>query len=172
MERKLVKKLILNQDEYFQAVSLTQLVSIDILVIHEGRLLVGERINEPAKGSFFVPGGKVYKNEYLKEALERISEHEIGVRLTSNQVTLNGIYDHLYENNFRDDSCGTHYVCIACLFELDDIEQIDVVETAMLSQHHCVEWLDTNQVLDHPKVHINVKSYFNNNDVPAANKFL
>ena len=164
-----MKKLILNQDEYFQAVSLTQLVSIDILVIHEGKLLVGERINEPAKGSFFVPGGKVYKNEYLKEALERISEHEIGVRLTSNQVTLNGIYDHLYENNFRDDSCGTHYVCIACLFELDDIEQIDVVETAMLSQHHCVEWLDTNQVLDHPKVHINVKSYFN--EVPA-NKFL
>ena len=142
MERKLVKKLILNRDEYFQAVSLTQLVSIDILVIYEGKLLVGERINEPAKGSFFVPGGKVYKNEYLKEALERISEHEIGLRLTSNQVTLNGIYDHLYENNFRDDSCGTHYVCIACLFELDDIEQIDVVETAMLSQHHCVEWLD------------------------------
>ena len=169
VERKLVKKLILNRDEYFQAVSLTQLVSIDILVIYEGKLLVGERINEPAKGSFFVPGGKVYKNEYLKEALERISEHEIGVRLTSNQVTLNGIYDHLYENNFRDDSCGTHYVCIACLFELDDVEQIDVVETAMLSQHHCVEWLDTNQVLDHPKVHTNVKSYFN--EVPA-NKFL
>ena len=93
-----MKKLILNQDEYFQAVSLTQLVSIDILVIYEGKLLVGERINEPAKGSFFVPGGKVYKNEYLKEALERISEHEIGVRLTSNQVTLNGIYEFILKN--------------------------------------------------------------------------
>ena len=163
-----MQKLVLDQDEYFQAVSLTQLVSIDILVIYDAKLLVGERINNPAKGSFFVPGGKVYKNEYLKEALGRISEHEIGIRLTSNQITLNGIYDHLYENKFKDDSCGTHYVCIACLFALDDIEKVDVVETAMLSQHHCVEWLDTNQILDHPKVHINVKSYFD--DVPT-NKF-
>ena len=167
-----MEKLVLNRNEYFQVVSLTQLVSIDILVIYDAKLLVGERINDPAKGSFFVPGGKAYKNEYLKEALGRISEHEIGIRLTSNQVTLNGIYDHLYENNFKDDSCGTHYVCIACLFALDDMEKdmekIDIVETAMLSQHHCVEWLDVNQILDHPKVHINVKSYFN--DVPT-NKF-
>ena len=71
-----MQKLVLDQDEYFQAVSLTQLVSIDILVIYDGKLLVGERTNNPAKGSFFVPGGKVYKNEYLKEALERISKDE------------------------------------------------------------------------------------------------
>ncbi|HHZ92505.1 TPA: NUDIX domain-containing protein [Candidatus Poribacteria bacterium] len=162
-----MQKLVLDQDEYFQAVSLTQLVSIDILVIYDGKLLVGERTNNPAKGSFFVPGGKVYKNEYLKEALERISKDEIGLRLTSDQITLHGIYDHIYENNFRDDSCGTHYVCIACLFELDDVGKVGVVETAMLSQHQRVEWLDTNQIVDHPKVHTNVKSYFDNTPTNA-----
>ena len=50
-----MEKLVLNRDEYFQVVSLTQLVSIDILVIYGAKLLVGERINNPAKGSFFCP---------------------------------------------------------------------------------------------------------------------
>ena len=163
-----MEKLVLNRDEYLQAVSLTQLVSIDILVIYGGKLLVGERTNDPAKGSFFVPGGKVYKNEYLKEALERISENEIGIRLTSRQVALSGIYDHIYENNFRDASCGTHYVCITCLFELDGVEKVNVVEAAMLNQHQCVEWLDTNRILNHSKVHTNVKNYFDN---ASTNKF-
>ena len=43
-----MEKLVLNRNEYFQAVSLTQLVSIDILVIYDAKLLVGERINNPA----------------------------------------------------------------------------------------------------------------------------
>ena len=105
-----MKKKRLSREDYFQALSLTQLVSIDLLIFFQNKLLVGERSNNPAQGSLFVPGGKVYKNEYLSEGLERISTQEIGFPLHTSQLRLKGIYDHIYENNFQDDSCGTHYV--------------------------------------------------------------
>ena len=62
-------KKYLSRDDYFRALSLTQLVSIDLLIVCHDKLLVGERSNNPAQGSLFVPGGKVYKNEYLTEGL-------------------------------------------------------------------------------------------------------
>ena len=157
-----MKKKRLSQEDYFQALSLTQLVSIDLLIFFQNRLLVGKRSNNPARGSLFVPGGKVYKNEYLSEGLERISKQEIGFPLHTSQLRLKGLYDHIYENNFQDDSCGTHYVTIACQFELplSQKEKISIIEDSMLEQHHHIEWLQTEDVLDHPKIHDNVKSYF------------
>ena len=157
-------KKYLIRDDYFRALSLTQLVSIDLLIVCHEKLLVGKRSNNPAQGSLFVPGGKVYKNEYLTEGLERISKQEIGFSLNTNQVQLKGIYDHIYENNFRDDTCGTHYVTIACQVELplEQQQEVRIVENAMLAQHQHIEWLQINTILDHPKVHDNVKSYFEN----------
>ena len=32
-------------------------------------VLMGSRINNPAKGKLFVPGGRVYKNEKIVDAL-------------------------------------------------------------------------------------------------------
>ena len=81
-------KKYLSRDDYFRALSLTQLVSIDLLIVCHEKLLVGKRSNNPAQGSLFVPGGKVYKNEYLTEGLERISKQEIGFSLNTNQVQL------------------------------------------------------------------------------------
>ena len=131
-----MKKKRLSQEDYFQALSLTQLVSIDLLIFFQNRLLVGERSNNPARGNLFVPGGKVYKNEYLSEGLERISKQEIGFPLHTSQLRLKGLYDHIYENNFQDDSCGTHYVTIACQFELplSQKEKTPIRSTRMIRQ--------------------------------------
>ena len=67
VERKLVKKLILNRDEYFQAVSLTQLVSIDILVIYEGKLLVGKESMNLPKAVFLSQVGKFTKTSISRK---------------------------------------------------------------------------------------------------------
>ena len=159
-----MKKKYLSREDYFQALSLTQLVSIDLLIFHQNKILVGERSNNPAQGCLFVPGGKVYKNEYLVEGLKRVSMQEIGFPLNTDQVKLKGIYDHIYENNFQDDSCGTHYVTIACQFDLplEQQQKIIIIENAMLAQHHRIEWLKVNSIMHHPKVHDKVKSYFQN----------
>ena len=39
------------------------LISIDILVKNKGKVLLGKRINNPAKGFFFSTGGRIFKND-------------------------------------------------------------------------------------------------------------
>ena len=53
---------------------------------------------------------------------------------------------------------------IACQIEfpLEQQQEIRIIENAMLAQHQHIEWLQINTILDHPEVHDNVKSYFEN----------
>ena len=52
--------------------------SIDIIFLKRNHsILMGKRLNEPAKGKLFVPGGRVFKNETREQAFERISKSEI-----------------------------------------------------------------------------------------------
>ena len=50
----------LNNDEFAQVVRNAPLVAIDLIIRDpEQRVLVGLRMNEPAKGKWFVPGGTI-----------------------------------------------------------------------------------------------------------------
>jgi colanic acid biosynthesis protein WcaH len=91
------------------------LVSIDLLVTDEqGRLLVGRRVNEPARGSLFVPGGRIRKGERHDEALTRIAEDEVGLKgLEWRDENVVGIFTHVYDTNaFDAPGVSTHYVVV------------------------------------------------------------
>lgn len=60
----------------------TPLVSIDLYLVCEVRLLMGLRQNEPLKGQWFAPGGRLFKNERWQDGLARIAKAELG--LTAN----------------------------------------------------------------------------------------
>ena len=54
----------LEPEDFNNVVRLSPLVAIDMIVRSpDGRVLVACRNNEPAKGRFFVPGGRITKNE-------------------------------------------------------------------------------------------------------------
>lgn len=75
---------------------------------------MGRRINEPAKGTWFVPGGRIYKNEDLEDAFRRISNDELGVELTIIQAHLFGAFTHKYQTNALGAAgVTTHYVVLA-----------------------------------------------------------
>ncbi|MCH5770603.1 GDP-mannose mannosyl hydrolase, partial [Salmonella enterica] len=55
---------MLAEDDFRRAVEMLPLVSIDLLLRDaEGRYLTGLRSNPPAQGAWFVPGGRIRKNE-------------------------------------------------------------------------------------------------------------
>ena len=73
--------------------------AIDLVVVnHSNEILVGERFNTPAKGSWFVPDGRVYKNESLEEAFKRISKAELEFQIERDQTCLLGLFDHFYDD--------------------------------------------------------------------------
>ncbi len=143
------------------------LLSLDLIIRREdGKILVGKRINQPAKGFWFVPGGRVLKNEGFQDALHRICESEVGPLKEGYYYRKIGMYNHIYEDNFfGDPDFNTHYIAIGIeLFESD----IDLKDS-MKNQHDELEYLSENEIMHNKEVHENTKYYFVEN---APNKFL
>jgi len=149
---------------FIKAIELTQLVSIDLVLIDKQyNVLVGKRKNEPAKGYWFVPGGRIYKNEPWKQAIKRVSKAELGFEITSSSTL--GIYDHMYKTNFleKTDEQGkmieTHYTVIAILEMIDPNE---INESIFCDQHSEMKWMPMEELVNRNDVHQYTKNYFEN----------
>jgi colanic acid biosynthesis protein WcaH len=143
--------------DFARIVRLAPLVSIDIVVKDpQGYTLLGLRVNEPAKGKYFVPGGVIRKNETIRDAFARILNAEIGIKASLDEAAFLGVFEHFYETNrFADPDYGTHYVVLAyeiCLSQRPLIE-ID-------SQHSATRWMSQTEIRQADGVHPNTKAYF------------
>ena len=94
----------LNTADLSTAVRLTPLVSIDLIIRDSSkRVLLGLRTNEPAKGVYFVPGGRIWKDERIRDAFARILKSETNYSSTIDQARFRGPHEHFYqENRFGD----------------------------------------------------------------------
>ena len=132
------------------------LVSMDLLVRDaSGRLLVGLRNNRPAKGSWFVPGGRILKDERLDDAFARISKMELGVALARGSAQFMGVHEHLYPDNMLNEpGYGTHYVVLVYALALD-AEKLRLPR----EQHGAYRWITDAEALADANVHDNTKAY-------------
>ena len=140
-----------------EIIEATPLVSIDLIIRNPSeKVLLGKRINRPAKGYWFVPGGRIIKNETIGHALKKISKAEVGLDLSTEAHSLLGAYDHIYEDNFLNvDGINTHYVVLAFSILLQ--QEIDVNPD---EQHSDLQWWEIDKLLKDPTVHHNTKAYF------------
>jgi colanic acid biosynthesis protein WcaH len=150
----------LNRDELAEVVRLAPLVSIDLIIENStGKILVGMRNNEPARGFLFVPGGRIFKNERIADAFERIIKDELGIKADYRDAELIGVFDHIYDTNFAcQPGFGTHYVVLAHRIKLDDNTDITADD-----QHSELLWLNKEELLNNKKVHPHTKAYFEMN---------
>jgi len=133
----------------------TPLISIDLIVKNkEGKILLGKRKNRPAQGYYFVPGGRIFKNETIEEAFRNISKNELGLDLDIKNAKFLGVYQHFYEDNFFNEDFGTHYVVLAYEVEISDLLELPE------EQHDEYLWLTPEEILKNSKVHQYTKNYF------------
>lgn len=133
----------------------TPLVSIDLVVENEkGEILLGERVNRPAKGFWFVPGGRILKNESIAAAFQRLTLNELGKAFFLEQASLQGPYDHFYSDSVFGDSPSTHYVAISYWLKVKSLS------TLPTSQHSNYRWFCIKDLLSSSLVHQNTKAYF------------
>ncbi|MHC4216499.1 MAG: GDP-mannose mannosyl hydrolase [Planctomycetota bacterium] len=152
------KSIQLGSDEFAEAVRLSPLVSIDLIVHNSrGEILLGLRENEPAKGFWFVPGGRILKNERISEAFERLAVNELGVKLNYKDAKFIGVFEHLYANNFAGrEGFGTHYIVLAHSITID-ASTLDLPD----DQHSDYKWMNPQDVCEDSTVHPYTKAYFN-----------
>lgn len=149
--------MFLDQVRFSQVIESTPLVSVDLVVENEsGQVLLGERLNRPAKGFWFVPGGRILKNENLEKAFVRLTREELGQEFELCNAILLGPYTHIYDDNIFGNDFTTHYVAIAYKLSVIHSE----LNLPMGVQHSRYGWYDKNELLINDKVHIHTKWYF------------
>lgn len=103
----------LSEADFRHAIASVPLVSVDLLVVRDGHLLLGRRRDEPARGTWFVPGGRIRRGEPIAEALQRIWRAEMLGESADESPRLIGAYEHFYERCFDGSATATHYVVLA-----------------------------------------------------------
>lgn len=148
---------LLSDEDFAFIVRNAPLVSVDLIIRDpEHRVLLGCRVNEPAKGHYFVPGGAIRKNETIQNAFAKILKAETGLHTSINEAKFIGVFEHFYDTNrFGDPEYGTYYVVLA--YELSLTERPSV---KLDLQHSDIRWLSDAEVLSAPDVHPNAKAYF------------
>ena len=151
----------LNPEIFKCVVENAPLISIDFIVKdNNGKILLGKRVNEPAKGYWFTIGGRIFKNETIENAQKRILKEELNFSFYPQHSALStqhsllkfiGIYEHFYDTGFHD--IPTHYVNLAYEIEIKLYE-------LPKEQHSEYRWFELEELLEAGDVHKYVKDYF------------
>lgn len=146
----------LDNDTFRTVVASTPLVSIDLIVKNaEGQVLLGKRNNRPAQSMWFVPGGRILKNEPISTAFKRLVKNELNADADLSEAQFLGLYDHLYPDSIWGDDVTTHYVVNA--FEMQRVFDGSALPS---DQHNEYVWFDIETLLSAPDVHDHTKWYF------------
>ncbi|GAA5525038.1 GDP-mannose mannosyl hydrolase [Microbulbifer aestuariivivens] len=145
----------LAKETFKTVVSSTPLVSIDLVVRNgAGQILLGERLNRPAIGYWFVPGGRIVKGEPMAAAFERLTFEELGVRVSLGEAQFLGPFEHFYQDNFSGADFSTHYVVLGYQLQLDVR-----LEELPREQHARYQWWAEADLLASSSVHVHTKWY-------------
>ncbi len=142
-------------DQIFKTVvDSAPLISIDILIKKDNKVLLGRRINKPAQGVFFSIGGRINKNETIDNAMARVALNELNIELKSVPKFI-GVFEHFYDDSIYKD-VSTHYVNLAYEYEKEEIPDLPT------EQHSEYKWFTVNELLNSDQVHKYTKDYFRN----------
>ena len=64
---------------YKQIVKAMPIPCVDAVIMSGGKFLLGKRVNQPLKNKWWLPGGRVFKNEPLEKAVIRKVREETGL---------------------------------------------------------------------------------------------
>ena len=145
---------MLDDQTFKTVVDSTPLVSIDILLKRNNKLLLGKRINKPAQGYFFSIGGRINKSETIDSAMNRIARDELNIELKTIPKFI-GVFEHFYDDSIYE-NISIHYVNLAYEYQVEEIIGLPT------EQHSEYKWFTIGELLESNKEHNYTKDYFRN----------
>jgi colanic acid biosynthesis protein WcaH len=143
---------MLDDTTFKTVVDSVPLISIDILLRKDDKVLLGKRINKPAQGYFFSTGGRINKGEAINKAMTRIAKDELNIELKSTPEFI-GVFEHFYHDSIYE-NVSTHYVNLAYEYEVEEALSLPT------EQHNEYQWFTIDELLKSKQVHKYVKDYF------------
>ena len=132
------------------------LVSIDLIIQNKsGEYLLGLRKNRPAQNYWFVPGGRILKDETMSEAFKRLTMNELGRVYHIDDAEFLGPYEHFYSDNMSGEDFSTHYIALGYRLRINTLST-----TLPVEQHVDFKWMPKSDLLNNPTVHKHSQWYF------------
>lgn len=118
-------------DLYHQIISNIPIACVDIAIMRDSSVLLVKRLDEPAKGQWWLPGGRVYKGEMMAQTAKRKALEEVGLDCEVGPLI------YTAETVFEDGPNGIPVHSINSCFLLKFIE---LSEKIHLDHHHSEVW--------------------------------
>jgi len=92
--------MFIEKNLYKQIVTYCPIPTVDIIFINEQhQILLCLRNNAPLKEVYYIPWGRIYKNETYYDALKRKSKEEVSLDIDVNKLRFVKVYDDIFDNS-------------------------------------------------------------------------
>jgi len=125
-------------------------------MMQDGYVLLVKREEEPLKGWWYLPGGRVRRGETLEAAAQRLVINETGYLI--DKAWPIGVDEGFYGTDPFGHGNGTHTVSVVCRAEIVSLE----VKTIPPVKARWVNWAKPGRIKLHAYVKRNVRRYSEN----------
>ena len=130
--------MFIPQEEYDKILSMMPILCVDLMILFNGECLLLKRRNEPAKGQYWFPGGRIYKMETIKDAALRKAKEEVNLDCRFQEIV--SIEESMFKQR-GEMVTDVHTVNICCKLATDSISEI-----ALDRQHDGHVWITKNNL--------------------------
>jgi colanic acid biosynthesis protein WcaH len=109
-------KTWVSDEEYKRINEVIPIVSINLLVNFENKVLLVYRNNEPAKGEWWIPGGRIIKNETFQETISRLTTN-FGIEQES-IIEIKQLHAHEFIRTEKNENENENYHHVSIVFLL------------------------------------------------------
>ena len=132
------------QELYHQILTHVPIACVDVAIVSHGAVLLVRRKDPPAQGQLWVPGGRVLKNEMMRDTAIRKAREEVGIECHVGPII------HTAETIFPDGPSGIPVHSINSCFFMYPTDK----NFSMKLDHHQMDyqWVDFIPAGLHPYV--------------------
>ena len=132
------------EETYRTILATTVIACVDVAIVNEGKILLVKRKDRPAKDQWWLPGGRVFKNELMKKAAYRKALEEVDLQCRVGPIV------HTAETIFEDGPGMIPVHSINSCFLLYHIDRNFIVK---INEHHSnYNWVSQISSKFHPYV--------------------
>jgi len=142
------------EEDYKRIVTQVPLPCVDMVVVHDGKFVLGKRRIEPEGGEWWPPGGRVLIGEKLLDAIKRKLKDDFGLDVSESKPKFLLTGETIFHN--PEGGYIRHTVNAVYLVELDKKPDIDFKKSGV-SDFSEVRWFDKIDESWHPYVKLSLK---------------
>ena len=141
---------------YKQILQNTTIITVDIVLLNKDKtqVLLFKRNNKPLKGEYYLPGGRIHKNEKLIDAAIRKSQEEFNLDLTENELQFGGFTEEFYDETIYENT-NLHDINFYYYYVLEDSSK----KLKLDPQHTNYKWFDIKELNLHTYIKDKLKSF-------------